>query len=106
MGKNDIGMSAILAAAIYIFQILTLPKQFSAFKLEVDKRFDAVDKRFDAVDKRFDAIEKRLDKMDDRFERLEKKMDDNFARINQTLQQLLLYSAPPQWPQQKRVGEE
>jgi tetrahydromethanopterin S-methyltransferase subunit G len=51
-----------------------LASDLTAFRREVDRRFDKVDERFDKVDERFD-------KVDERFERLEEKFDERFEAM-------------------------
>ena len=55
--------------------LLDLPKEFSEFKAETDKRFDSVDKRFDSVDKRFDSVDKRFDSVDKRFDSISESLE-------------------------------
>ena len=51
-----------------------LERELSAFRRELDYRFEAIDHRFEAIDHRFDGVEARLDEMNKRLELLERTM--------------------------------
>ena len=39
----------------------SLEQSLGEFRVDVNRRFDAVDQRFDAMDRRFDAMDRRFD---------------------------------------------
>ena len=59
----------------------SLEQSLGEFRVEVNRRFDAMDRRFDAVDQRFDAMDRRFDTMDRRFDALGKEMSVQFRWV-------------------------
>lgn len=47
----------------------------SAFKQQVNSRFDVMDQRFDAMDQRFDVMDQRFERADEKFEGIDRRFD-------------------------------
>ncbi|MDR3288969.1 MAG: hypothetical protein LBT22_06025 [Peptococcaceae bacterium] len=60
-------------------------EDISAFKQEVNQRFDAVDQRFDAVDQRFDAVDQRLDALEKSLEEVKEDLAEVRSGTNHLL---------------------
>ncbi len=73
-----------------------IDSRFSAFQINVDKRFEQVDKRFEQVDKRFEQVDKRFQQIDDKLdkilERIDRRIDEGLRENRSQIMRMFIFA--------------